>query len=38
MKRLLASAMALALALVAVLPGIAVAKIAGNHNQTRLRD
>jgi hypothetical protein len=38
MKRLLASAVALALALVAMLPGIAAARLVGNHNQTRLRD
>ena len=38
MKRLLASAVALALALMAMLPGIAAAKLAANHNPTRLRD
>lgn len=37
MTRLLGSAMALAVALLAMLPGIAAAKLAGNHNQTRLR-
>lgn len=37
MKKLLATVIALALALVSMLPGVATAKIAGNHNQTLLR-
>lgn len=38
MKRLLISAFALALALVALLPGISAARLAGNHNRNLLRD
>jgi hypothetical protein len=37
MKRLMATAFALALALVTSLPGIAAAKLSGNHNSTLLR-
>lgn len=37
MKRLLPTAIALAIALDSMLPGIAAAKLAGNHNQTALR-
>ena len=37
MKKLLATIFALAIALVSMLPGIAAAKLAGNHNQTLLR-
>ena len=37
MKKLFATVIALSLALVSMLPGIAAAKIAGNHNQTSLR-
>jgi hypothetical protein len=37
MKKHLATALALALALVSLLPGPAAAKLAGNHNQTLLR-
>ena len=37
MKRMLATVIALALALVTMLPGIAAARLAGNHNQTLLR-
>ncbi len=36
--RLLSTVTALALALVAMLPAVAAAKLAGNHNQTLLRD
>ncbi len=36
MKRHLLTILALALALVSLLPGIGAAKIAANHNQTRL--
>jgi hypothetical protein len=37
MKKYLATALALALALVSLLPGLAAARLAGNHNQTLLR-
>ena len=37
MKKLLATAIALGLALVSMLPGIAAAKLTANHNQTLLR-
>ena len=37
MRKLLSIAIALALALVSMLPGIAAAKLAANHNQTPLR-
>ena len=37
MKKLLPTIIALALALVSMLPGIAAARLAGNHNQTLLR-
>ena len=37
MKKLLATAIALALAVVSILPGIAVAGASLNHNQTLLR-
>jgi len=37
MKRILVSAMALALALAALLPGISAAKLASNHNRTAIR-
>jgi hypothetical protein len=37
-KKLLGCAMALALALMALLPGISAARLASNHNRTRLRD
>ncbi len=36
MKKLLATVIALAVALVTMLPGIAAARLAGNHNQSRL--
>jgi hypothetical protein len=38
MMRLPDSAIALALALLALLRGIDAMRLAGNHNQTRLRD
>jgi len=37
MKKLLATAIALGLALVSMLPGIAAAKLTANNNQTLLR-
>jgi hypothetical protein len=37
MRRILVSAMALALALAALLPGISAAKLASNHNRSVLR-
>jgi hypothetical protein len=37
MKRFFATVAALALALVSMLPGVAAARLAGNHNQTLLR-
>jgi hypothetical protein len=37
MKKMLASAIALGLALVSMLPAIAAAKLTANHNQTPLR-
>lgn len=37
MRKLLVSAIALGLALVSMLPGVAAARLAGNHNQTSLR-
>ena len=36
MKKLIPAVVALALALVALLPGLCAAKLATNHNQTRL--
>ncbi len=36
MKKLCVTAVSLALALVSMLPGIAAARLAGNHNQSRL--
>lgn len=36
MKKLSVTVFALAIALVSMLPGIAAAKLTGNHNQTRL--
>jgi len=36
MKKLLATAIALGIALVSMLPGIAAARLTTNHNQTRL--
>jgi hypothetical protein len=38
MKKHLATVLALALALVSLLPELAAAKIAGNHNQTLLSE
>src|SRR5262245_26966857 len=38
MKKYIAGALGLAAALVSLLPGLAAAKIAGNHNQTLLRE
>ena len=38
MKKLIAMVIAVALALVSLLPGISAARIAANHNQTLLRD
>ncbi len=38
MNKHLAAALALALAMVSLLPGLAVARLAGNHNQTLLRE
>ncbi len=37
MKKLLPTVIAVALALLSMLPGVAAAKLAGNHNQTLLR-
>jgi hypothetical protein len=37
MKKLIAGALALAAALVVMLPGVSAAKLAVNHNQTALR-
>lgn len=37
MKKLFAIVIALAFAIVSMLPGIAAARLAGNHNQSRLR-
>ena len=37
MNKHLATALALTLALVSLLPGLAAARLAANHNQTRLR-
>lgn len=37
MNKHLATVLALALALVSLVPGLAAAKLAGNHNQTLLR-
>jgi hypothetical protein len=37
MKKLLPTAIALALALTALLPGISAARLAANHNSTLLR-
>jgi hypothetical protein len=37
MKKLLVTVLALALALVSILPGIAAARLAANHNETCLR-
>jgi hypothetical protein len=37
MKKFFATVAVLALALVSMLPGVAAAKLAGNHNQTLLR-
>jgi hypothetical protein len=37
MKKLIPSVIALALALVSMLPGVAAARLVGNHNQTVLR-
>ncbi len=38
MKKLLVSALALALAIVSMLPGVAAARLSANHNQTLLTD
>ena len=38
MSRHIATTLALALALVSLLPGLAAAKLAGNHNQTLVRE
>ena len=37
MNKHVAAALALALALVTLVPGLAAARLAGNHNQTLLR-
>lgn len=37
MRKLILSVIGLALALVSMLPGIAAARLTGNHNQTVLR-
>jgi hypothetical protein len=38
MKKLIATGLALALALVSLLPGIASARLSANHNENLLRD